>query len=125
MEVEGPFGATIHVEASERVRGEFVDWFETPPNSAIRNDDYRFLGSRFQFGVRVMRDPIEVFAQLQDSLLYKVPDHAPGPGGSYFANTPRRTSKSPPCEMRGRTGRTPSPCPTSRRPLVASSTGTG
>ncbi len=95
LEVEGPFGATIRLEASERLRGEFVDWFETPPNSAIRNDDYAFLGSRFQLGLRVLRDPIEIFVQFQDSLLYKVPEHAPGPGGSYFANTPETYQQQP------------------------------
>jgi alginate export protein len=95
VEIEGPFGATIRLEASERVRGELVDWFETPPNGAVRNDDYRFLGSRFQFGVRVKRDPVEIFVQFQDSLLYKVPDHAPGPGGSYFANTPETYQQEP------------------------------
>jgi hypothetical protein len=95
VEVEGPFGATIRLEANERVRGELVDWFETPPSAANRNDDYRFLGSRFQLGVRVKRDPVEIFVQLQDSLLYKVPDHAPGPGGSYFANTPETFQQEP------------------------------
>ena len=41
---------------------------ETPPSSATRNDDYRFLGNRFQLGVRVKRDPVELFVQFQDSL---------------------------------------------------------
>jgi hypothetical protein len=95
LEAEGPFGATIRLEASDRVRGEFVDWFETPPSSATRNDDYRFLGNRFQLGVRVKRDPVELFVQFQDSLLYKVPDHAPGPGGNYFANTPETYQQEP------------------------------
>ena len=31
VEVEGPFRATIRLEANERVRGELVDWFETHP----------------------------------------------------------------------------------------------
>jgi len=95
VQVEGPFGATIRLEANERVRGEFVDWFETPPTSAVRNDDYRFLGSRFQIGARVKRDPVEVFAQFQDSLLSEVPDHAPGLGGSYFTNSPHTFQHEP------------------------------
>src|SRR5262245_1700679 len=39
---------------SNRVRGEFVDWFEPPPGTAPpRAERYSFLGNQFRLGTRV------------------------------------------------------------------------
>ncbi|MBY0276427.1 alginate export family protein [Candidatus Binatia bacterium] len=84
---EGPMASTIGVEVSDQFRGEFVDWFATPADSPIKNFRYNFLGNRFKLGLRVKRDPFEVFVQYQHSLLDNLPEGGPGPGGAYFANT--------------------------------------
>lgn len=88
LETDGPFDSRVRLELSNRMRYERVDFFRTAPDSAIRNYDYGFFGNRLQVGVRVLRDPVEIFVQYQNSLLTSLPKHAPGPGGSYFTNTP-------------------------------------
>ena len=88
LETEGPLDSHIRLEVSDRARYERIDWFRTAPTSAIRNYDYGFFANRLQVGLRVTRDPIELFVQYQNSLLTSLPKNAPGPGGSYFANTP-------------------------------------
>jgi hypothetical protein len=88
LETEGPFGSRLRLEVSERIREEFVDWFEPLPTAAATNGRYGFLGNRFQLGLRIAREPVEVFAQLQHSLLLDLPRNAVGPGGTYYANTP-------------------------------------
>jgi hypothetical protein len=90
LEAPGPFGSKLRLEASARLRAELVDWFDTDPAGPTRDDDYGFYGNRLQLGLRATRGPLELFAQLQHSSVLDLPEHAPGPGGSYFANTPRR-----------------------------------
>jgi hypothetical protein len=87
LAVEGPGGSTWRVEISNRLRGEFVDWFDPGPKSPSPRFRYEFLGERFQAGVRVTHDPIEVFLQYQHTVLDNVAENAVGPGGVYFANT--------------------------------------
>jgi hypothetical protein len=82
LETEGPFGSTLRLEASERIRQELVNWFDPLPTAAATNSRYGFLGNRFQLGLRIARDPVEVFAQLQHSLLLDLPRNAVGPGGT-------------------------------------------
>lgn len=89
LAVEGPGGSTWRVEISNRLRGEFVDWFDPGPKSPSPRFRYDFLGERFQAGVRVTCDPVEVFLQYQHTVLDNVPERAVGPGGVYFANTKR------------------------------------
>jgi hypothetical protein len=89
LEVEGPLASRIRLEVSDRVRGEFWSYFRTADSGTAPNSDYRFLGNRFQLGVRVNREPVELFAQLQHSLVWPAPENAPGPGGVYFLNTRR------------------------------------
>lgn len=88
LETAGPFDSVVRLELSDRLRYERVDWFRTAPTSAIRDYDYGFFANRFQAGVRVTRDPVEIFVQYQNSLLRSLPENGPGPGGSYFTNTP-------------------------------------
>ena len=88
LEADGPFDSRVRLELSDRVRYERFDWFRTAPGSAIRNYDYGFFENRLQVGLRVMSDPLELFVQYQNSVLTSLPKNAPGPGGSYFANTP-------------------------------------
>jgi hypothetical protein len=83
----GPYDSTIRLEVGDRIRGEFVDWFATPPNGPNPNHRYNFLGNKFQLGVRVTRDPYELFVQFQDSTLANVPDNGVGVGAVYYANT--------------------------------------
>jgi hypothetical protein len=87
----GPAGSLLRLEASHMMRGEFVDWFDAGPGS---NNRYTFWGQRFQAGVRVerkaladTRTDLEAFFQFQHTLIANVPADAPGPGGTYFANT--------------------------------------
>jgi len=97
--VEGPWGTRWTVEVSDRLRGEFVDFFAAKPSKThkVAKFRYDFLGNKFQAGVRVRRDPWEAFVQFQHTVLDNVPVGPPpagrpspvGPGGPYFANTKR------------------------------------
>jgi hypothetical protein len=89
LSVAGPADSRWRLEVSNRIRGEFVDWFDPGQASPQENFRHDFLGNRFQAGVRVIRDPLEVFFQYQHTVLEDVPDDGPGPGGVYFANTRR------------------------------------
>jgi hypothetical protein len=87
LAIPGPYDSTIRLEIANRIRGEFVDWFATPPNGPNPNYRYNFLGNKFQLGVRVTRDPYELFVQFQDSTIANVPDNGVGVGSVYYANT--------------------------------------
>jgi hypothetical protein len=87
----GPLGTVICLETSNRIRGEFVDWFDPGPGS---NNRYNFYANRFQAGLRIKRDDMfdtnvdmESFFQFQHSLIDYVPHSTLGPGGVYRANT--------------------------------------
>ncbi|HZR79897.1 MAG TPA: alginate export family protein [Candidatus Binatia bacterium] len=87
VETDGPADSKIRLEIYDRVRGEFVDWFNPKPGNPQPIYRYNFFANKFQLGVRIKRDPVEAFAQLQHSLLDDLPGAAQGPGGLYFANT--------------------------------------
>jgi alginate export protein len=87
MEMEGPWNSTWRLEVYNRLRGEFVDWFQPKPTSPTPNFRYNFLDNKFQIGLRVTRAPFELFLQFQDSTLGFVPADAVGVGATYFANT--------------------------------------
>lgn len=89
LAVKGPYDSTIRLEVFERIRGEFVDWFATAPDGPMPNFRYDFLGNKFQLGLRVTKDPYELFVQFQDSTLANVPADAVGVGATYYANTMR------------------------------------
>lgn len=87
LEVEGPFGSKVRLELFNRIRGELVDWFESSAGGPTPQDDYAFLGNKFQAGIRVQRDPIELFVQFENATLSNLPSEGVGVGASYYANT--------------------------------------
>jgi hypothetical protein len=95
LEAAGPLDSRIRLELTNRLRGEFWSFFDTPSTGPTRNANYDFLGNRFQLGLRVARDPLELFAQLQHSLVWPAPENAPGAGGAYFLNTRRELQQEP------------------------------
>lgn len=81
---------------SERVRGEFVDWFQPPATTTSRGAErYAFFGSQMRAGLRVLYAPVEAVLEMQDTRLAGLPDDASlappqgalGPGAVYFANS--------------------------------------
>lgn len=81
---------------SERLRGEFVDWFEPPAAAAARGAErYAFLASQMRGGVRVLYAPFELVVEVQDTRLAGLPGDAAlssspgplGPGALYVANS--------------------------------------
>lgn len=93
---DGPNDSEFRITASNRIRGEFVDWWKTDPSGPSPNSSYNFMGNRFQLGVGFQMEWLEIFAQFQHTLLAALPaPGGPGPGGVYYANTPRRFQESP------------------------------
>ncbi len=68
LEMQGPLDSTVRLEVYNRFRGEFVDWFATNPGNSQPTSRYNFLANKFQLGLRVKRDPVEMFAQLQPTI---------------------------------------------------------
>lgn len=96
-ETEWGEGTKLRAELNERIRGEFVDWFGDPiikGKVVAREPDYNFVGNKFQLGVRLKTDPVEAFAQFQDTLIAALPSNGVGVGAVYYANTPRTTQNS-------------------------------
>ncbi len=87
LEMEGPFGSKLRLEVANRIRGEFVDWFEPKPGSATPENRYDFVGNKFQIGVRLTRDPVEAFVQFENATVANLPSAGVGVGSIYFANT--------------------------------------
>ncbi len=94
----------VTLSVSNRVRGEFVDWFTPPPGAAEPGAErYDFFANRFRLGVRALLPPVELNLQFQDTVLANLPEDASlpppignlGTGAIYFANT-RRTPQSAP-----------------------------
>jgi hypothetical protein len=92
------------MNASLRVRGEFVDWFQPFPGVATEGAErYAFFASRLRAGVRAVFPHLEVVAELQDTRLTGLPDDATlpppvgalGPGALYFLNTHDTTQGEP------------------------------
>jgi hypothetical protein len=82
--------------ASERARGEFVDWFRPPPGDAAPGaEQYNFFGNQLRLGIRATFPHVQLGIDVQDTRLANLPDDASlpapfgslGPGASYFANT--------------------------------------
>ncbi len=107
----------ITFSVSDRVRGEFVDWFG-PPRSfhpadattptelqhvAPDAERYNFFANRFRAGVRALFPPVELNLQFQYTELANVPEDASlrppvgnlGTGALYFANTHRSPQGEP------------------------------
>ncbi|GIW39794.1 MAG: hypothetical protein KatS3mg076_0371 [Candidatus Binatia bacterium] len=95
-------GAEVRPFFSDRVRGEFVDWFGPAPASAPRGAErYDFFANRLRAGFRVSAGKAEWTLTLQDTRLENLPSDASppesavgnlGPGALYFSHT-RATSQ--------------------------------
>jgi hypothetical protein len=82
---------------SNRVRGEFVDWFEPKPAAnASGAQRYDFFGNQFRLGVRLDLPQLVFFVEGQHTQIDNLPSDASlsranggnlGPGAIYFANT--------------------------------------
>ncbi len=90
--------------ASERLRGEVVDWFRPPPGMAPPGAErYAFLASQLRAGFTLVLPHAQLTLVGQDTRLGNVPDDASlkpptgnlGPGAIYFANTRARTQGEP------------------------------
>jgi hypothetical protein len=94
---------------SERLRGEFVDWFQ-PPESVARGDVHRYdyFASQLRAGVKVTFPHVQLVLEGQDTRLANLPDDASlappqgnlGPGALYFFHT-RNTSQGEPFLKQG------------------------
>jgi hypothetical protein len=94
---------------SERVRGEFVDWFRPPAGAAPSGaEGYNFFASQLRAGARVVLPHVQLTFELQDTRLVNLPDDASlpapignlGTGATYFAHT-RRTDQGEPFLKQG------------------------
>ena len=94
----------VTFNASLRVRGEFVDWFDPPPGAATNGAErYAFFASRLRAGVRLLFPHVEMAFELQDTRLTGLPDDASlgapfgalGTGALYFLNTHDTTQGEP------------------------------
>jgi hypothetical protein len=83
---------------SDRLRGEFVDWFAPPPDvGAAGAERYDFFANRFRAGVSVGFPHVGLTLEMQHTQLANLPEDASlpppqgnlGPGANYFANTRR------------------------------------
>jgi hypothetical protein len=81
---------------SERLRGEFTDWFRPPRGTAAAGAQrYSFLASQLRAGVRVTLPRVQLVVEMQDTRLVGLPDDASlapplgnlSPGATYFAHT--------------------------------------
>ncbi|HEV7733805.1 MAG TPA: alginate export family protein [Candidatus Binatia bacterium] len=89
---------------SERLRGEFVDFFEPSATVAPAGANrYDFLGSQTRLGVRATFPHLQLVLEMQDTQIANLPEDASlpppqgnlGTGAIYYANT-RRTPQSEP-----------------------------
>ncbi len=87
LETQGPYATQWRLELINRVRGEFVDWFD----SNTRESTYNFTANKFQLGLRVLSPHLEGFVQFQDTFLTGLPKNGVGVGANYFQNTPETT----------------------------------
>jgi hypothetical protein len=91
----------LTLSASDRVRGEFVSWFNPAgPNS---NNNYNFFANRLRFGGTLSFPTVELIVEAQDTEMVNLPGPDSinsgagtsglgplGPGAVYFANTMTR-----------------------------------
>jgi hypothetical protein len=87
---------SITFTLSERVRGEFVDWFRPPSGTApVNAHRYNFFASQLRVGARVTFPHIQFVLEMQDTRILNLPRKASlappignlGPGATYFSHT--------------------------------------
>lgn len=97
LETAGPFNSKLRLEIANRLRGEFVNWFGDPivqGDHLDKNSDYNFIANKFQLGLRFTSEPLEAFAQFQDTVISGLPENGVGVGSVYYLNTPHSTQNS-------------------------------
>ncbi len=86
----------ISFTLSERLRGEFVDWFRPPEGTAAPGAErYDFFASQLRVGLRATFPHAQLVVEVQDTRIAGLPDDASlpspagnlGPGAIYFAHT--------------------------------------
>jgi hypothetical protein len=87
---------------SDRIRGEFVDWFAPPHDKAPTGAQrYDFLGNQLRVGAKLNAGHVLFTVEVQDTELVNLPNDAGlaapygilGPGAIYFANTHQRDQR--------------------------------
>ena len=91
----------VALSASDRLRGEFVSWFD--PTGPKSNNDYGFFANRLRFGATLGFPTLELVVEGQHTEMVNLPgsdaiNSGPGtkglgplgPGAVYFANTRTR-----------------------------------
>ena len=100
----GDWRDRITLIASERLRGEVVDWFRPRPGVADADANrYAFIASQLRAGLSVVLPHAQLTLVAQDTRLGNLPDDASlpppvgnlGTGATYFANTKQRTQGEP------------------------------
>jgi hypothetical protein len=100
----GDWRDRLTIIASERLRGEVVDWFRPRPGAADPDAHrYGFIASQLRAGLSVTLPHAQLTLVAQDTRLGNLPDDASrpppvgnlGPGAIYFANTKRSTQGEP------------------------------
>lgn len=90
--------------ASDRARGEFVNWFAPPPGlTAPDAERYDFFGNQLRLGFRLTFPHVQLAVDMQDTRLVNLPADASlpppqgnlGTGANYYANTRRRDQGEP------------------------------
>src|SRR5881296_4023088 len=101
---DGDWRERVTLVASERLRGEFVDWFRPRPRTAAPDAHrYSFIASQLRAGLSVVLPHVQLTLVAQDTRLGNLPDDASlappvgnlGPGAIYYANTKQRTQGEP------------------------------
>lgn len=94
----------VTLSASDRARGELVDYFRPPDGTAPAGAHrYAFFGNQLRAGIRVLFPHVDSTVELQDTRILHLPDDASlaaplgnlGPGATYFANTRDRDQGEP------------------------------
>jgi Alginate export len=94
----------VTLTASDRARGEVVDFFRPPDGTAAAGAHrYAFFGNQLRAGLRVLFPHVDIVVEGQDTRLDHLPDDASlpapignlGPGAIYFAHTHDRDQGEP------------------------------
>src|SRR5439155_19989252 len=87
----GDWRDRVTLIASERLRGEFVDWFRPRPRTAAPDAlRYSFIASQLRAGLLVVRPLVQLTLVAQDTRLVNLPHGASlaKPNGTLCPNLP-------------------------------------
>ena len=94
----------VTLTASDRMRGEVVDYFRPPDGAAPAGAHrYSFFGNQLRAGLRLLFPHADLVVEMQDTRILHLPDDASlaapfgnlGPGANYFAHTHDRYQGEP------------------------------